>query len=67
MKIKVSFDTWIKMHKFLLQNYCTSSDYKVSHSGGLVELEFFSSRCFDLVEHYWSEQYIVSDRGGDFS
>jgi len=55
------------MHKFLLQNYCTSSDYKVSHSGGLVELEFFSSRCFDLVEHYWSEQYIVSDRGGDFS
>jgi hypothetical protein len=67
MKIKVSYETWTKMHMFLLQNYCTSSDYKITHSAGVIEIEFLSPRCFELVEHYWQGQYISSDRGGDLS
>jgi hypothetical protein len=67
MKIKVSYETWNKMHQFLVQNYCTSSDYRINTSNGIVELEFTSHRCFELIEHYWHDQFIMSDRGGDLA
>jgi hypothetical protein len=66
MKIKVSYETWLKLHQFLMQNYCTSADYTVVNHSGIVEIEFINPRCFELVDHYWGQHFIVSDRGSDF-